>query len=120
VADDTTPLLANPDYAAAVWMGTATILVQALGLRIERAQGCREVATTPRDLTVAAGQIGAGTVAAMRVGVTATCGAVTIAVEHLTRMAGDIAPDWPTEEGYEICYEGEPNMRCHLVLGAAG
>jgi 2,4-diaminopentanoate dehydrogenase len=118
--DDTTPLLANPDYAAAVWMGTATILARALGLSIERAEGYREVATTPRDLTVAAGDIAAGTVAAMRFGVSATCGATTIDVEHLTRMADDIAPDWPTEEGYEICYEGEPNMRCHLVLGAAG
>lgn len=118
--DDTTPLLANPDYAAAVWMGTATILAQALGLGIERAEGYREVATTSRDLTVAAGEIAAGTVAAMRFGVTASCGATTISVEHLTRMADDIVPDWPTEEGYEICYEGEPNMRCHLVLGAAG
>jgi 2,4-diaminopentanoate dehydrogenase len=118
--DDTAPLLANPDYAAAVWMGTATILAQALGLCAERTEGYREVATTPRDLTVAAGEIAAGTVAAMRFGVSVKCGATTIDVEHLTRMADDIAPDWPTEEGYEICYEGEPNMRCHLVLGAAG
>lgn len=118
--DDTTPLLANPEYAAAVWMGTATILAEALGLTIDHTEGYREVATTPRDLSVAAGEIAAGCVAAMRFGVKAECGDTTIAVEHLTRMADDIAPDWPTEEGYEICYRGEPNMRCHLVLGAAG
>ena len=115
--DDPTPLLTNREYAAAVWLGTATILAQALGLTIEHVEGYRDVATTPRHLSVAAGEIPTGTVAAMRFGVTAKCGATTIAVEHLTRMADDIAPDWPTEEGYEICYEGEPNLRCHLVLG---
>lgn len=117
--EDPAPLLANTEYAAAVWVGTATILAQALGLTIDHAEGYRQVATTPRDLVVAAGKIPAGTVAAMRFGVTAVCGPTTIAVEHLTRMADDIAPDWPTEEGYEVCYEGKPNLCCHLVVGAA-
>jgi hypothetical protein len=49
--------------------------------------------------------------------VVAECGDTTLSVEHLTRMADDLAPDWPSEEGYEIVFEGEPNMRCHLVLG---
>jgi hypothetical protein len=56
----------------------------------------------------------------MRFGVVADCGVTTLAIEHITRMADDLAPEWPAEEGYEITYEGEPNMRCHLILGAVG
>jgi 2,4-diaminopentanoate dehydrogenase len=118
--DDPAPLLANAEYAAAAWIGTATVLAQALGLQIREVSGFRDVVTTPRALTVAAGEIPAGTVGAMRFGVVADCTDVTLEVEHLTRMADDLAPDWPTEDGYEITYEAEPNMRCHLVIGAAG
>lgn len=116
--DDTTPLLTNTEYAASAWIGSATVLAQALGLEIQSVEGYREVATTPRALTVAAGEIPAGTVGAMRFGVVANCGDVTLAVEHLTRMADDLAPDWPTGIGYEVTFEGEPNMRLHLVIGS--
>lgn len=118
--DDPTPLLANEEYAAAAWLGSATVLAQALGLSVQTVSGYRSVATTPRPLTVAAGEIPAGTVGAMRFGVIADCGDLTLEIEHLTRMAEDLAPDWPTEEGYEITYEGEPSVRCHLLLGADG
>jgi len=116
--DDNTPLLTNTEYAASAWIGSATILAQALGLEIRSVEGFREVATTPRPLTVAAGEIPAGTVGAMRFGVVVDCGETTIAVEHLTRMADDLAPDWPTDIGYAVTFEGKPNMSCHLVIGS--
>jgi 2,4-diaminopentanoate dehydrogenase len=118
--DDTTPLLSNTEYAAAAWLGTATVLAQALGLEIRSVEGFREVATTPRALTVAAGEIPAGTVGAMRFGVRVDCGETTMSVEHLTRMADDLAPDWPSEIGYEVTFEGEPNLRLHLEIGSHG
>lgn len=114
---DPTPLLTNPEYAASAWIGSATVLTQALGLEIRGFEGFREVATTPRPLTVAAGEIPAGTVGAMRFGVVVDCGDTTLSVEHLTRMADDLAPDWPTEIGYEVTFEGRPNMRVHMVIG---
>ncbi len=116
--EDTTPLLTNTEYAASAWIGSATVLAQALGLHIRGVEGYREVATTPRALSVAAGDIPAGTVGAMRFGVVADCGEVTLTVEHLTRMADDLAPDWPTEIGYEVTFSGEPNLRFHLVVGS--
>jgi 2,4-diaminopentanoate dehydrogenase len=33
-------------------------------------------------------------------------------------MADDLAPDWPREIGYEVTFDGEPNMRLHLVIGS--
>jgi hypothetical protein len=116
--DDTTPLLSNTDYAAGAWIGSATVLAQALGLEIRSVEGFREVATTPRALTVAAGEIRSGTVGAMRFGVVVDCGETELSIEHLTRMADDLAPDWPNEIGYEITYEGEPDIRVHLVIGS--
>lgn len=116
--DDPTPLLTNTDYAASAWLGSATVLAQALGLHIRSIEGFREVVTTPRALTVAAGKIPAGTVGAMRFGVVADCGETTLAVEHLTRMADDLAPDWPTEIGYAVTFEGKPNMTLQLVIGS--
>ncbi|ORW01237.1 NAD(P)H-dependent amine dehydrogenase family protein [Mycobacterium kyorinense] len=118
--EDTTPLLSNKEYAASAWIGSATVLAKALGLEIRSVEGFREVATTPRALTVAAGQIPAGTVGAMRFGVEVDCGAVALVVEHLTRMADDLAPEWPVELGYEVTFEGEPNMRLHLLIGSPG
>lgn len=118
--DDTRPLLSNTDYAASAWIGSATVLAQSLGLEIRSVRGFREVETTPRALTVAAGEIPAGTVGAMRFGVEVDCGATTLAVEHLTRMADDLAPDWPTEVGYEVTFDGEPSLRLHLVIGSHG
>lgn len=115
---DTTPLLTNTDYAASAWIGSATVLAHSLGLQIRSFEGFREVATTTRALTVAAGEIPAGTVGAMRFGVHVDCGDTTMSVEHLTRMADDLAPDWPTEIGYEVTFSGEPNLRLHLVVGA--
>ncbi|MDG4669413.1 dihydrodipicolinate reductase [Mycobacterium sp. 236(2023)] len=118
--EDSTPLLTNTEYAAGAWLGSATVLAQALGLKIRSFRGYREVATTPRALTVAAGEIAAGTVGAMRFGVVADCGDVTLSVEHLTRMADDLAPDWPTDIGYQVTFSGEPNLRFHLVIGSQG
>lgn len=115
--DDTTPLLANPEYAAGAWIGSATVLAHALGLQIMDFTGYRHVVSTPRPLAVAAGEIPAGTVGAMRFGVIADCGATTIEVEHLTRMSDELAPDWPTEIGYHVTVEGSPNLQCHLVVG---
>lgn len=119
-ADDNTPLLANPKYAAGAWIGTATVLAQALGLQIRSVSGYRDVLTTPRTLTVAAGEIPAGTVGAMRFGLVAECGETTLVVEHLTRMAADLAPDWPSVQGYEVTVAGEPNVRLHLEIGSDG
>lgn len=118
--DDTTPLLSNTDYAATAWIGSATVLAHALGLEIRSVQGFREVVTTPRALTVAAGDIPAGTVGAMRFGVEIDCGETTMSVEHLTRMSDDLAPHWPAEIGYEVVFEGEPNLRLHMVVGSHG
>jgi hypothetical protein len=120
-ADSTEPLMSNPAHAGGAFSGTATVLAKALGLEVKGLEPYRETATTNRELSVAAGTIPAGTVGAMKLGVRADCGPVTIAVEHVTWMAPDVEPAWSdTGEGYRIEFEGAPSLRCSLELGIHG
>jgi hypothetical protein len=118
--DDPTPVLSDPSNVGGGFIGTVTVLAKALGLDVRSVSPFRDTATTDRRLEVAAGIIEPGTVAAMRIGIRADCGPVRLVVEHITRMAPDIAPDWPIDEGYEIELDGVPSMRCHLLLGIHG
>ena len=56
----------------------------------------------------------------MKLGVRADCGPVTIVVEHVTWLDDEVAPEWSTDEGYEIEFDGAPTLRCNLVLGNPG
>ena len=118
--DSTAPLLSDPARAGSAFIATATVLARALGLEMVAAEPFRETAVTTRALRVAAGDIGAGTVAAMKLGVRADCGPVTVVVEHVTWLDDDVAPQWSTGEGYEIEFDGAPTLRCNLVLGTGG
>ena len=42
-----------------------------------------------------------------------------IVIEHVTRLAHDIAPEWPTGLGdlsYRVVIEGEPDIDCTLAV----
>ena len=71
---------------------------------------------------MAAGTIEAGTVGAVRfetIGV--VDGRDAIVIEHVNRMAPDLAPEWPTAERdgtYRIAIEGDPDLQCELTVGA--
>ena len=83
----------------------------------------RRARRDPRDATrrwsptgtleVAAGTIEAGTVGAVRfetIGV--VDGRDAIVIEHVNRMASDLAPEWPTarrDGTYRIAIEGDPD-----------
>lgn len=116
----TAPLLSDPARAGGAFSGTATVLAKALGHQVNTLQPFRETAITDTDLIVAAGVIPAGTVAAMKLGVHADCGELTITVEHVTWMSEAVAPEWSRSQGYEIEVSGAPSMRCNLVLGIHG
>jgi hypothetical protein len=120
-ADSPSPAPGGPHRAASPFTSTATLIAKALGLTVTSVQPFREVAVTGEELTVAAGVIPAGTVGAMKLGVMARCDAVTIAVEHVTWMSPRVRPEWSAAgEGYQIELDGEPSLRCSLLLGTRG
>jgi hypothetical protein len=116
----TAPLLSDPARAGSAFVATASVLARALGREIVALEAFRETAVTPSALRVAAGEIAAGTVGAMKLGVRADCGPLAIVVEHVTWLDDKVAPEWSAGEGYEIEFDGAPTLRCHLVLGTAG
>jgi hypothetical protein len=119
-APDADEAMADINRAGYAFISTATIVAKALGLEVTSAEPFREVTVTDTELHVASGVIRAGTVGAMKLGVRASCGPVTVVVEHVTWMGPDVAPEWSRSEGYEIEFDGAPTLRCNLVLGTHG
>lgn len=112
---DTKPAMTDVSNVAGLWAGSVAVLRDGFGLDIDEVRPFREVALAERDFEVAAGHIANGTVAAMRMGVEiVVAGQAWGVIEHCSRMAADVAPHWPTGDGYEIVVDGEPSLRCHV------
>ncbi|WP_175907661.1 MULTISPECIES: hypothetical protein [Burkholderia] len=106
--------------------GAVQMIAQALALPLDAITGRVDYLATKKAFDIPAGHISAGTVAAMRVAaVGVVAGEERIVAEHLTRIADDMAPDWPRAptahgEGYRIEIHGAPSMAVDLELGAFG
>jgi hypothetical protein len=121
---DHTPLLAHPGALVGTWGAPVRMVADALGVELEDIRERYDRAITPRRLDVACGAIEAGTVGAVRL---ATIGVVdgreAIVIEHVNRMATDLAPEWPSAEldgTYSLTVEGQPDVRCDLAIGTPG
>ena len=114
-------LLEQPGVQTSIWGPPVRMVADLLGVELETIRETFEKRVTPRPLDVAAGRIEADTVGALRfetIGVVA--GRDAIVIEHVNRMARDLAPDWPTAERdgvYRIEIEGSPKLRCELEVG---
>jgi len=119
---DETPIMALPGVQAATWGPVVEYVAAALGVTLDEVRESYEREPTPRTLEVACGTIAAGTAGAVRfetIGV--VDGRDAIVIEHVNRMAADLAPQWPSAERdgtYRIVVEGDPAMRCDLVIGS--
>jgi 4-hydroxy-tetrahydrodipicolinate reductase len=106
--------------------GSVHMVAQALAQPLDAITARVDFQTTQRAFDIPAGHVKAGTVAAMRVAaVGIVAGEERIVAEHLTRIADDVAPDWPIAptvhgEGYRIEIHGAPSMAIDLELGAFG
>lgn len=106
------------------WGPPVRMVADHLGVKLDGIRETYDKRVTDRRLEVAAGVIEAGTVGAVRF---ETIGMVNgreaIVIEHVNRMAPDIAPDWPTasrDGTYRVVFSGEPDLSCELQLGGAG
>lgn len=118
---DFQPFIAKPEVQVATWGGSLHKMAERLGAKLDDIRCTFERMITPRTLEVASGTIEAGTVGAIRfetIGVIG--GRDAIVIEHINRMADDVAPEWPTAARngtYRVIIEGSPNMVCDLVMG---
>jgi hypothetical protein len=111
-----------PGVQTSSWGPPVRMVADRLGGRLDGIRETYEKRTTERRLEVAAGVIEPGTVGAVRfetIGVIG--GRDAVVIEHVNRMAPDLAPDWPTaprDGTYRIAFDGEPSLACELTLGS--
>lgn len=120
---DHTPIMALPGVQDGTWGPVVRLVAHALGVELDEVRETYERELTPRRLEVASGIIEEGTVGAIRM---ETIGVVdgrdAIVIEHINRMAPDLAPQWataPIDGTYRIAIDGEPSMQCDLVVGSS-
>lgn len=115
-------LMERPGVQSSAWAPSIRMVADWLGAPLERIRETYEKRVTPRRIEAAAGVIEAGTVGAVRfetIGV--VDGRDAIVIEHVNRMAADLAPDWPTaarDGTYRVVFEGEPDLACEMTLGS--
>jgi 4-hydroxy-tetrahydrodipicolinate reductase len=105
------------------WGGMVQQLADRLGVRLDELVGTYDHATHDQDLSTSVGSMAAGTVVARRMACEGRVnGRAVITAEHITRMAHEVAPDWPRLDGvgesnYRVAITGKPTIRCDLDLG---
>ncbi|KUI22539.1 dihydrodipicolinate reductase [Mycobacterium sp. GA-1285] len=117
---DFTPLLELDGAQQFAWGPPIGLVAKALGVELEKVTESYERVLTPRDLHVACGTIPAGTCGAVRAETTGVVdGHPVITIEHINRMAPDLAPEWASAPNgtYRLIIDGQPHIRCDLNLG---
>jgi 2,4-diaminopentanoate dehydrogenase len=120
---DFEPHLARPGAIETSWRAPIHLIAAALGVEVDEIRGALDREVTHRRIDVAFGTIDAGTCGAVRTRATGmVAGRPAIVVEHVIRMARDVAPDWPASDHdatYGIDIEGEPDIHCTMTIGEA-
>jgi hypothetical protein len=113
---DHVPLMSRGGTQAATWGPPVRMIAAALGVPLDEIRETYEKAVTPRRLELASGMIEAGSVGRCASGtIGVVSGRDAIVIEHVNRMALDLAPEWPTaarDGTYRIVIEGEPGLQC--------
>ncbi len=120
---DFEPMLRTPGFIEIAWKAPIHLIAAGLGVEVEEIRGTLDRALTDRDIEVAFGTIPAGTCGAVRTRAAGVIGGrEAIVVEHIIRMARDVAPQWPNSDAdasYCVDIEGEPDIHCAMTTGVA-
>ncbi|MBD0862660.1 diacylglycerol kinase [Gordonia sp. zg691] len=111
---DETPMLFLPGVLGLAWGTTIQQLAAGLGVTVDDIEEIHESEPAPEAFEVAAGSIAQGTRAAVRFQIVGRVeGRPAIVIEHVTRLRGDLRPDWaqPAQPGgcYRVEITGEPS-----------
>jgi 2,4-diaminopentanoate dehydrogenase len=108
------PMLFQRGVLSIAWGTAIRQLAAGLGIDVDEIKDSVEQEPAPEDFEVAVGTIKKGTVAALRFQIEGMVkGKPVIVVEHVTRLRGDLRPDWaqPAQPGgsYRVEIIGEPS-----------
>nr|WP_052711296.1 dihydrodipicolinate reductase [Pseudofrankia sp. DC12] len=97
------------------------LLADAFGATIDEFVFDQQVLVAEESFEIKAGRVEAGTVSAKRFSYSAIVdGRRALTVEHITRLAPDQAPDWPTGRGWKVTVEGRPSMVLEARIAVHG
>ena len=118
---DFEPFIALDGIIPMIWRGPIELIATGLGVTLDEIRGRLDRELTDREIEVAFGTVPAGTVGAVRtIAAGIVDGREAIVVDHVIRMARDVAPHWPSSESdatYLVSIEGDPDIECRLTLG---
>jgi hypothetical protein len=135
---DEVPMLLQPGVLGFVWGTAIRQLAAGLGVTVDGLTEWYAREPAPEAFDVAAGHIPAGGQAALRFEIRGmVAGRPAIVVEHVTRLRGDLRPDWPQPAqpggSYRVEIVGEPSYAVDIcptsrhgdhnhaaIVGAAG
>lgn len=111
---DEIPILFQPGVLSVAWGSALRQLAAGLNISLDAITESYEREAAPEAFDIAAGHIPQGTVAAVRFQIHGmVAGNPAIVVEHVTRLRGDLRPDWaqPAQPGgsYRVEITGEPS-----------
>src|SRR6202048_3638103 len=116
---DYQPRISFPGAIAGEWQGQIRLIADALGVEVQEVRESFDRAVTNRTLNVAMGTVKAGTCGAIRMqAIGVVDGREAIVIEHVTRLAHDVAPDWPPAMGdlsSRVAISGDPDIECTLA-----
>jgi 4-hydroxy-tetrahydrodipicolinate reductase len=117
---DSTPLLLLPGVLSFAWGGTVKVLAAGLGVELDELREVHERRPAEARIDLGFGVVEEGTTAAMRFEVQGIVdGEPKIILEHVTRLADDLAPDWPQpagHSGYRVIVSGNPSYTCDVQM----
>jgi len=111
---DQVPMLLLPGVLGLAWGPAIRQLGAGLGLPVDDITEAFEREPAPEAFDIAAGHVPHGSLAALRFEITGwSAGRPVVVVEHVTRLRGDLRPDWrrPAQPGgsYRVEITGEPS-----------
>jgi hypothetical protein len=120
---DFEPHLSKPGFIRTAWQAPVHLIARGLGVELDEVRGRLDRSPARREIEVAFGTIDAGTCGAVRTrAIGVVDGREAIVVEHVIRMARDVAPEWPSSDHdatYGVTIEGVPDIEIRMTLGEA-
>lgn len=118
---DFEPMIMTPGFIPTAWRAPIALIAAGMGVELDEVKGRFDRALTGRPISVAFGTIAAGTVGAVRTVATGVVGGRdAIVIEHVIRMARDVAPDWPASDHdatYIVKIDGQPDIELRMSMG---
>lgn len=113
---DYQPPMVAPGIPSMVWGGQVRMIARALGVELDEIRETLDRRPLEADVTTALGDFAAGTQGALRFEVQGiVAGEPRIVIEHVTRISGACAQDWPTppdggDGAHRVIIEGRPRI----------